>query len=99
MANRPFASESSPTRRIGETPRRRRTLLRRIRRALHPIFGPPLNALALAIVPRLYVAYMWLVWKTSRVEDRGLGRYPVLRDEHNGLVALLWHEEVFSVAW
>jgi lysophospholipid acyltransferase (LPLAT)-like uncharacterized protein len=74
-------------------------LLRRIRRRLHPIFGPPLLALAQAIVPRLYVAYMWFVWKTSRVEDRGYGRSPALRDEHDGLVALLWHEEVFSVAW
>jgi lysophospholipid acyltransferase (LPLAT)-like uncharacterized protein len=77
----------------------RRSLFKRIRRRLHPIFGPPLLALAQAIVPRLYVAYMWLVWKTSRVEDCGYGRSSALRDEHNGLVALLWHEEVFSVAW
>jgi lysophospholipid acyltransferase (LPLAT)-like uncharacterized protein len=78
---------------------RKRPLLRRIRRRLHPIFGPPLLAVAQAIVPRLYVAYMWLVWKTSYVEDCGYGSSPAVRDEHNGLVALLWHEEVFSAAW
>jgi hypothetical protein len=60
----------------------------------------PLLWLANALVPRLYVAYMWFVWKTSRVEDRGyLEHGPRLIKENDGLVCMLWHEEVFSVAW
>lgn len=60
----------------------------------------PLLWLVHATVPYLYVAYLWLVWKTSRVEDCG---YPSLSYEiiehGDGLIAMLWHEEVFSVAW
>jgi Kdo2-lipid IVA 3' secondary acyltransferase len=81
-------------------PPKRRSFLQRLRKRLHPFFAPLLLRLTWAIVPRLYVAYMWLVWKTSRVEDCG---YPTLAwqiiEEHDGLVALLWHEEVFGVAW
>jgi lysophospholipid acyltransferase (LPLAT)-like uncharacterized protein len=61
---------------------------------------PPLLWLVHATVPYLYVGYLWLVWKTSRVEDCG---YPSLSYEiierGDGLIAMLWHEEVFSVAW
>ena len=61
---------------------------------------PPLLWLAQAVIPRLYVGYLWFVWKTSRVEDCG---YPSLSYEiierGDGLIAMLWHEEVFSVAW
>ena len=56
-------------------------------------------ALARAIVPRLYIAYMWLVWKTSRIEDRGYSQTGAIRDRHDGFVGMLWHEEVFGVAW
>jgi lysophospholipid acyltransferase (LPLAT)-like uncharacterized protein len=78
----------------------RRPLWRRIRKRIRPLLTRPLLALAWATVPRLYVAYMWLVWKTSRVEDCGylaLGRGIV--DRYDGFVGMLWHEEVFSVAW
>lgn len=77
----------------------RRSLLKRIRRRLRPLFVRPLLAAATATLPYLYVAYMWVVWKTSRIEDRGYAGLPALRDRYDGLVALLWHEEVFSVAW
>ncbi len=50
-------------------------------------------------MPRLYVAYMWLVWKTSRIEDRGYARTGAIRDRYDGFVGMLWHEEVFGVAW
>lgn len=59
----------------------------------------PLLALATATLPYVYVAYMWLVWKTSRIEDRGWQSVSTVRDRHDGFVGLLWHEEVFSVAW
>jgi lysophospholipid acyltransferase (LPLAT)-like uncharacterized protein len=54
---------------------------------------------ASATVPALYVAYMWVVWLTSRVEDCGFGTLPAVRDQYGGFVGMLWHEEVFSVAW
>ena len=78
---------------------KKRGWLRRVRRRLHPYFGPPLFALARAIVPRLYIAYMWVVWKTSRIEDHGYARCTAIRDEYDGFVGMLWHEEVFGVAW
>ena len=78
----------------------RHSLYRRIRRRVRPYFVQPLLWLVQTFVPYLYVAYLWLVWKTSHVEDCG---YPSLPPEiierHDGLIAMLWHEEVFSVAW
>ncbi len=56
-------------------------------------------AVAHVVLPRVYIAYMRLVWKTSRVELCGWERAPEIRDRHDGFVAMLWHEEVFSVAW
>ena len=50
-------------------------------------------------MPRLYVAYMWFVWKTSRIEDCGYGGIGEIRDRYDGFVGMLWHEEVFGVAW
>jgi lysophospholipid acyltransferase (LPLAT)-like uncharacterized protein len=79
---------------------RRRPLLRRLRHALRPLVARPLLALGLAVLPRLYTAYMWFVWKTSRVEDFGFPGLAVeILDAHGGFVGVLWHEEVFSVAW
>ncbi len=78
----------------------RGSLYRRIRKRVRAFFVPPLLWLAHGVVPYLYVGYLWLVWKTSRVEDCG---YPSLVREiverYDGLIAMLWHEEVFSVAW
>jgi hypothetical protein len=56
-------------------------------------------AAALFLVPRVYAAYMWLVWNTSRVELCGWERAAEIRDRYDGFVGMLWHEEVFSVAW
>jgi len=49
-------------------------------------------------VPYLYVAYMWLVYKTSRVEEIGY-RPDLVRAERGGGVFALWHDEVLFVAW
>jgi len=62
-------------------------------------FVRPLTALALAVVPRLYLGYMKLVFATSRVETNGFERLHDITREHDGAVALLWHEEVFTVAY
>jgi len=63
----------------------RRRLARRLRRA-----GAWLAATAL---PALVLAYLRLVWRTSRVEDAGLGRAGALAAEHGCAIALVWHEQ------
>jgi lysophospholipid acyltransferase (LPLAT)-like uncharacterized protein len=42
---------------------------------------------------------MKLVWDTSRVDRNGFDRLHDITQDHDGAVALLWHEEVFSVAY
>jgi lysophospholipid acyltransferase (LPLAT)-like uncharacterized protein len=74
-------------------PRRSRPI-RRLRKAVARV----LVAIAVAIVPRLYVAYMRFVWATSRVEILGCNPHDV-RAHYGKQVILLWHEEVFFVAW
>ncbi|MEA2625487.1 MAG: hypothetical protein QOD06_1532 [Candidatus Binatota bacterium] len=67
-----------------------RQLEKRVRKAL--------VAIAVAILPRLYLAYMWLVYRTSRVEY--LGCTPDVAIAHYGkAIVALWHEEVFFVAY
>jgi lysophospholipid acyltransferase (LPLAT)-like uncharacterized protein len=83
----------------GHRRRRRRTLWHRASRAVRRALGRALMAIAIAAIPRIYMAYMWFVWKTSRIEDRGAKRAHAIRDENDGVVCVLWHEEVFSVAW
>ncbi len=57
-----------------------------------------LLALNWAVVPRLYMAWMWLVFRTSRVEDVGLD-IEQLRPAYGGAVGALWHDEVVTVAY
>lgn len=55
--------------------------------------------LAVWLVPHLYVLYMRLVFATSRVH---WNTFPQIHDivrKHDGAVGLLWHEEVFTVAY
>jgi len=73
--------------------------LRRARKALRGVLVPPLVALGNAVVPRLYMLYMRFVYATSRIR---VNDYPRLHDvirERDGAVGLLWHEEVFTVAY
>lgn len=79
--------------------RRRRSPWRRVRHRLRPLYTRPLAALFVAILPPLYMLYMRLVWATSRVELGNFGELQRLSDAHDGAIALLWHEEVFTVAW
>jgi lysophospholipid acyltransferase (LPLAT)-like uncharacterized protein len=58
-----------------------------------------LVALAAAILPRLYMAYMWLVEVTSRHDDRLTALLVGAADRHDRAVAVLWHQEVFTVAY
>jgi hypothetical protein len=76
------------------TPPRKTRLTRRIGKRIRRV----LMAVVVAVVPRLYLAYMWLVWRTSRVED--VGCLPSqIRDHYGRGVVALWHDEVFFVAW
>jgi len=54
---------------------------------------------ATRLLPRLYLLYMGFVWRTSRIEDRGLARLHEIVARHGGAVALVWHEEVLGVAF
>jgi lysophospholipid acyltransferase (LPLAT)-like uncharacterized protein len=66
---------------------------------VRPLFTRPLTALSLALGPPLYMAYVRFVWATSRIERNDFEKLQALCDQHDGAVALLWHEEVFTVAY
>lgn len=79
-----------------EPKRTPRTLKRRLRRMV----TVPLIALFARVFPYLYYAYCWIVWKTSLVDsDRFTRRLVHGIDTHGRFVALLWHQEVFTVAY
>jgi len=59
----------------------------------------PLAALTAALAPPFYMLYMRLVWSTSRVDLGNFGELQKLCDAYDGVVGLLWHEEVFTVAY
>lgn len=80
-------------------PRRQSWLVRTFRGKVRPIFARPLAKLAAVLVPFLYLAYMRLVWATSRVESREFLALKEIVAEYNGAVCLLWHEEVSTVAF
>ena len=70
-----------------------------MRKGLRAALVEPAVALAYALVPRLYLLYMRFVYATSRVRaDDYLRLHQIIR-EHDGAVGLLWHEEVFTVAY
>ena len=73
---------------------RKRSLQRRTKKALRRA----LMALGLFTVPYLYVAYMWLVYRTSRIETLGPDPGTARRMFGRGMFAL-WHQEVFFVAY
>ena len=75
-----------------------RARAKRVRRKLSKAARRVLMAVALRTVPYVYVGYMWLVYRTSRVET--LGPHPhELRRLQGGGVYALWHDEVFFVAY
>lgn len=75
-------------------------LVRTFRRKVRPIFSRRLARLAAVTVPPLYMAYMRFVWTTSRIEGgEDFLRLKEMAAQYNGAVALLWHEEVLTVAY
>ncbi|MEM7409788.1 MAG: DUF374 domain-containing protein [Myxococcota bacterium] len=79
---------------MGASERRTTSGKRRAKKALRRV----LMTLGLYTVPYLYVAYMWFVYKTSRVEEIGFRPDQVRAEVGEGVWAL-WHDEVFFVAW
>lgn len=70
----------------------------KLRRRITKAIGAFLLAIAKVVVPYVYIAYMWFVFKTSRVERYGF--HPdVCRKYFGEGVFGLWHDEVFFVAW
>jgi lysophospholipid acyltransferase (LPLAT)-like uncharacterized protein len=80
-------------------PRRQNWLVRTFRAKVRPILARPLARLAAVLVPSIYLAYMRLVWATSRVESREFLALKDIVATYNGAVGLLWHEEVATVAF
>ena len=73
--------------------------MRQARRRLQRLLSHGLSRFAALVVPWLYLFYMRFVWATSRVEPHDFPRLHDISAEHNGAVALLWHEEVMTVAY
>ncbi len=71
----------------------------RLSRRLRKLVTRPLAAFASAVVPLLYMFYMNLVWRTSRVEMFGVAGMVETRRRYGGIVQVLWHENVFFVAY
>jgi len=85
---------AQPTQRFGHW------LRHNTRRYVRPLFSRPLSKLAALVVPYIYIAYMRLVWSTSRIEGgKEFGALIRMAEEYDGAVALLWHEEVLTVAY
>jgi lysophospholipid acyltransferase (LPLAT)-like uncharacterized protein len=74
---------------------RKRPLRRRLRRRLAKVGV----GLLTYVVPAIYQSYMWLVYATSRVEHENTDLLWLLRERYGGLVGIMWHQEVFMVAW
>lgn len=64
----------------------------RIRRA----FTSRLEAVACIMLPFIYRGFMRFVWFTSKTEDNYTHRFASLVEANGGLVAALWHQEVFT---
>lgn len=87
---------NQPNKKNPSTSKRARHFLRyRVR----PLFSQRLSRLAALTVPHLYMLYMRLVWATSRIEGKDFVELNRWAAEHKGVVCLLWHEEVFTVAF
>lgn len=78
----------------------RMSFARFVRTRVRPIFSRRLSRLAAFVVPHLYILYMRLVWASSRIEGgREFTELIRVGREHDGAIALLWHEEVATVAY
>jgi lysophospholipid acyltransferase (LPLAT)-like uncharacterized protein len=70
-----------------------------MRKGIRAFFVERGMAIALAVLPALYLRYMRFVFATSRLRVNDYLRLHDIIREHDGAVGLLWHEEVFTVAY
>jgi len=73
----------------------RRTVWRRARRRAKRA----LARTAAVLSPPFYLAWMGIVWRTSRRVDHGLGALLLERAGRGRLVLLMWHEEIFAAPY
>lgn len=78
---------------------RERTRSQKILRSIKLPIRRKLMTLAVAVIPRIYMLYMRFVFATSRVDDRNFAELHEITLDGDGAVGLLWHEEVFTVAY
>lgn len=78
---------------------RRRRPSRRPGRRLKGWLSALFVGLTARLFPPLYYAYCWLVWRTSRRHDGLNATIEAALARHGGVVTLMWHEEVFTVAF
>ena len=76
-------------------PEPKRSLGDRLNRAVRQ----SLSKFAAIVVPHIYMAYMRFVWLTSRIEGRDFVELNTWARKYKGVICLLWHEEVFTVAY
>lgn len=70
-------------------------LTRRFKRASSRL----LNRFLCWALPPIYDGYMWFVYKTSRVVHENTDLLWLMRERYGGLAGIMWHQEVFMVAW
>ena len=76
-------------------PRRRTKWSRRVKWLLKR----PWLLLFVWLFPPFYCLYMKFVYMTSKVEHINTDLLFALRERYGGLVGIMWHQEVFMVAW
>jgi lysophospholipid acyltransferase (LPLAT)-like uncharacterized protein len=96
-----MSSSSAPPPSAGRRRRERKRgpVAQAFRTHVRPLFSKRLSRLAAAVVPWLYLWYMRFVWATSRVSGQENFILNAIAAEADGAVALLWHEEVLTVAF
>jgi hypothetical protein len=96
----PLVTMTEPHERSGAAPSKHRWRKARWQTRLRRWLAGYAMASLVFLLPRLYMAYMWLVEVTSRHDDETLTRLIVgAVERHDRVIALLWHQEVFSVAY
>lgn len=70
-----------------------RSIKQTTRRFRKKLSGPTVRGTAW-VLAWVYVGYMFVVWRTSRVESYGLGRAAVAMKRHRNLLMTVWHETV-----
>ena len=77
----------------------KRRASRKLGRRIRGWFTWHMVGLCALVFPVLYLAYCRFVWWTSTIEDELTGPLMDGLDRHDRFVSLIWHQEVFTVAF